>query len=533
MSLASKKRLTLVSVFISAVLLLLISAGAAAFAATDVTSVTAAPATLGSTGGGSVITVEGTELTDGITVSAFEGASVTPTTSGTTTGDDLTQSTGSLTFPANTSYTSDAVYTILVSLDGGTTWETPSATVTVSKATPPPPGDNGIDYDTVKAPIIIDSLTSEGFQIDLVAETLITPAGFVVLQFSVDGGKKWTNVKDELSDAKFPNLFNKNLTLLLRYDNGGVIGSAKFPTINKRPAAPKVAVNFLIYADPAGELPGEWALTSKAKGADVTQPVVDGIQIGEAAAGNKTVDAKGYGQFYPTRGIPVKPLTGGAVTKTVYFVKSDPIADTTGTYTPASKLLKLTVPGVQKAPNFKIDYKTETVKLKADHAISFIDDTDFHPVTTAKFIVDVKDSIDNEELIHIKKLATAKSAVSAIQVINPLDRSELVVKAFTCANGKINTTELKPYEIQNPTTGKWGSLPKVTVYYDGYVCYFPIRVKASNSNSASLPSDLVLWVQYGAYGSGKIGVVAAEIADYSTEPDFEITEAEVLEEEMP
>ena len=533
MNLMNRRKLTLTGVFLGAVLLLLFTAGAA-FAAPVVTDVTPAFATLDATGGSNTITVEGTDLDGGVEVAAFEGA--IKITSGVTTGNDLIRVTD-LTFLANTSTTQDVVYTIRVSLDGGTNWETaPTATVTVSKVVPPPVLDSGIDYDTVMPPIVIDSLTGEGFKIDLVAETLTVPAGFAILQFSVDGGKKWAAVKDEFSDLKFPTLFNKELNLLIRYDNGGVIGTAKFPKINKRPAAPKVAVNFLIYADPAGVLPGGWALTSKVKGANVTIPVVDGIQIGVAAAGNRTVDANGFGRFYPTSGIPVKPLTGDAVTKTVYFVRSDPF-ESAGVYTPASKMLKLTVPGVQKAPKFKIDYKTETLKLKVDHAISFVTDDDFNPVTTAKYVVDVKDAIDNEDLIFIKKLASAKSAVSAIQTIDPLERSVLAGKTFTCANGKINTAELKPYEIQNPVTGKWGSLPKVMVYYDGYVCNFPIRVKPSASYSASVPNnDLVLWIRYGIYASGKIGIVAAEIADVSDEPDFDILESfeeEVVEEEMP
>ena len=100
-------------------------------AAPVITGVSAGTATIAAAGGTSVITVAGTNLVNGITVTAFDGVTET-TITGTTNGSGTSQ-TVTLTFPANTS-TADKVYTVKASLDGGSTWEAQTATVTVSKS---------------------------------------------------------------------------------------------------------------------------------------------------------------------------------------------------------------------------------------------------------------------------------------------------------------------------------------------------------------------------------------------------------------
>ncbi len=97
-----------------------------------ITGVAAGISTFPASGGATAITVSGTNIINGIRVTAFDGATATDITS-TTTGSGTNQ-TVSLTFPENTSTTADKVYTIKVSLDNGSTWDTQTATVTVSKA---------------------------------------------------------------------------------------------------------------------------------------------------------------------------------------------------------------------------------------------------------------------------------------------------------------------------------------------------------------------------------------------------------------
>ncbi len=100
-----------------------------------IASIAADPATLSSAGGDSVITITGNNLTDGITVTAFDGATptaITGTTVGSVTGQAVT-----LTFPANASPTTDKVYNVRLSRDGGITWEAGlSVDVTVQNSGP-------------------------------------------------------------------------------------------------------------------------------------------------------------------------------------------------------------------------------------------------------------------------------------------------------------------------------------------------------------------------------------------------------------
>ena len=92
----------------------------------SITGVSASPALISSAGGNSVITVTGVSLRPGITVRAFDGDAGTSIT-----GDTAANGAVTLSFPANTSDTTDKVYTIKASLDGGVTWAAATASVTV------------------------------------------------------------------------------------------------------------------------------------------------------------------------------------------------------------------------------------------------------------------------------------------------------------------------------------------------------------------------------------------------------------------
>lgn len=245
--------------------------------------------------------------------------------------------------------------------DGGFT---ASCEVTVVKNT------HGIDYDGVEDVIIPGSIN--GFSINLTKETLTIPDSYMPVLYSIDGGAKWKPVKDALSEAKFPKLLNKDITFQLsdkpidkttkKPTEGAVVVS--FAKINKRATAPKLVVNYAIGADVTGLTTGDWLLTEK----NGTKAVKEGIQVGVADSGNKKLDEKGYGQFHGglANGIPVKALTGDKVSKTAYFIRTAPKKDGV-TYTAASKPIKITVSGEQKAPKYKI--KTVAEKKNRDGSV--------------------------------------------------------------------------------------------------------------------------------------------------------------------
>ncbi len=93
-----------------------------------ITGVAANPASLPQGGGTTAVTVSGQGLPEGILVRAYVGDMATDI-SGKTTGSG-SSGTVQLTFPANTS-TADMVYTVWASVDGGTSWNGNTATVTV------------------------------------------------------------------------------------------------------------------------------------------------------------------------------------------------------------------------------------------------------------------------------------------------------------------------------------------------------------------------------------------------------------------
>lgn len=99
----------------------------------SITSVTANPTDVEATGGDVTFTIAGTNLIDGIMVKGFVNGQADVNTIGYTTGTDTSQ-TVKVSYPANTSE-EDKVYEVRVSLDGGNTYDTHTATVTLNAPT--------------------------------------------------------------------------------------------------------------------------------------------------------------------------------------------------------------------------------------------------------------------------------------------------------------------------------------------------------------------------------------------------------------
>ena len=195
-------------------------------------------------------------------------------------------------------------------------------------------------------------------------ETITIPGTYKPAAYSINGGGKWTDIKDELSEKTFPKLLKKGL--LLQLSNLPVDKATKRPSgsalivsfarINKSPASPKLVANYAAGSDSSGLLPGDWLLTYKKS----LKEVKYGIQVGTAL--EKTVNKKGFGQFYygETNGIAVEPYNGTKVTKSVYFIRTAPkYNEAKNEYTAAGKPKKITVTSVRKPPNYKVKSAAE------------------------------------------------------------------------------------------------------------------------------------------------------------------------------
>ncbi|MBO7401670.1 MAG: hypothetical protein J6U10_01615, partial [Lachnospiraceae bacterium] len=94
--------------------------------------------------------------------------------------------------------------------------------------------------------------------------------------------------------------------------------------------------------------------------------------------------------------------------------------------TPASKIVKISVAGQQKAPNLKIDYKKEIVKGKANASITcngifLAKDMTKDSAKNASELADYLNSSASAEL-KVWICATAKKPASAVQTINAAKR---------------------------------------------------------------------------------------------------------------
>lgn len=386
-------------------------------------------------------------------------------------------------------------------------------------------GSQNGDDEAVTVPSDKSSIT-----IDLTAET-IELGSFTVAAYSINGGVKW--IKGPLPEdaVKFCKLFDKELTLWLSdtynerdvkedgviVENKGVPSNAdivKFPKINARPKAnaEKLAA---YYAD------STWSLMTKpTKTTAATAPLsVYEYAKGSTADGKLPADSTWLISPESGFGILSKPEKSDK-SKNIYYFRST--ASSSGdVYTPASKAFKISPAYYGNVLKYKINYKTEVLKLKKGEFYSTDDGTSWTEVTEQKgILLDVSAIITSGMDILVKKGATGVKPRSIIQTITPVGRVAIEDKTFTCAKGKItDTAELKKYEILSKDSkgnDKWGSLQRITESKE-----FDIRLKTSakfskdtwTGNAASVIGKLT--ITYGAYDeSGKTpknGIIAASI----------------------
>ncbi len=263
------------------------------------------------------------------------------------------------------------------------------------------------------------------FGLDIANEKLWVPEresiveGFASISaFSIDGGTKWK--AGTPSDKDIKKLFDKGGVLALTNDydtkakapNKGVSFKAavmeddgttvkteaveyvpsavliKFDKIDPRATAPKLAVNYTIYKDDTGKTNGAWTVVEKGKTAEyavntlaIAAPA-DGKKLGaddvwynwgKLVSPDPDDSTKTIKESCEEGGVWVKDLPEtGKVLKSAYFVKVGFTVNTTDKkYVAASKPIKLNVSSLIKAPNLKVDYKKETMKLKAPMNVYF------------------------------------------------------------------------------------------------------------------------------------------------------------------
>ena len=380
----------------------------------------------------------------------------------------------------------------------------------------------------------------ESTYINLTTEKLVTEFDYKC--YSIDGGTKWKTATKKLTDKNIASMLNKGMTLMLadKFDSKAKQPSDDaavytFDTINARPAAPKLKVDYSVYPNASGAAANQWGLTDS-NGAALTTDDLALLDFGATDSKGKNLTDAGYGSWPASGGLRVAPLSSGKSVALTYFVRVAPVAGS-GEYTPASKVVKIKAKGLQKAPSLKVDYKNEVIKLKKDMSIYFgsnVPSSGTIPalsdsaaayddyagkickVTTAdqaKTGVKIGPYLTNaRNTVIIWSEATAKKPASALQTIELAARAETEAKTLTVSKGKL--TLPKTYEVYDAEKGKWGSLPKITES-----CELKIRVKATakggkESDTTYAAGEIAtLKITYGVYDTAKdkSGITAAEI----------------------
>ncbi len=443
----------------------------------------------------------------------------------------------------------------------------------------------------VEAPLTVDATQ---FYIDLTTERLYTKLNpstaanknFIPTHYNVDGGKyvaisfTQDTLDKNLYYMDFAKVLDKGgvINLITVYDAAakapqkyvayaaadkeagteevaGADGSTvySFPKIGARNAFAKVVLDYYTCRSVVGNGTGSWIPETGAEKYNIAL-TEDGKAPSDAGWGTIRAIAEG-GTWDDTYGVFVQPLDSGKQVKATYLVRTKPTFDLdANSYAAASKAKKLSVAGLAKAPGFKIDYKKEVIKAKANAIVMSGDTVLSGKVTYDVFSVIANDTYGvkgegsqthnqaavltadkakelkivttdysydestgkfvNEDSLYGKTIgirigvdSTKKSKpASAIQKITIAERSKIYAKDFAPVAEKGKLTIAKTYEVYSKDKQKWGGAPKASGAMDLKVriknaAKYDAKTDTTTGDVASLP--LTITTSWGPYDEKK------------------------------
>jgi hypothetical protein len=359
-----------------------------------------------------------------------------------------------------------------------------------------------------------------GSFIDLTAET-IAVSGFTVAAFSVDGGSKWRRGPLPTDSRRQSALFNKDLELWVSNvlnDRGKAVTKAadinaantdndriiKFPKINARPRGNEVRLRPLYRTesdlwtvtgeDPAGYEGRRWDYWAlqDAEDNEISAETRDRYQYAQTSDGKPP--AVGWTQWkqIPERGFEIGAQTEA---RAVFFISTAPAAveasDGSTTYTPRSQIFRIAPANLGRAPNYRVNYRSESLRLRSNDFWSVDGGETWNPVVGDKpEPLVISDEISLEDRFLIRRGSVGRRPRTESQALEPLRRLRMSEDNLNPAgniplatgNGRI-TTDLKAYEVLDTTRtpARWGRVPRVTT---AGVHSFPIRLRATPRESA-------------------------------------------------
>ncbi len=336
-------------------------------------------------------------------------------------------------------------------------------------------------------PATFDGIEQDNVAIDLLAETLLVPDDFKFYAYSVNAGASW-KVGTPVVKGTISKFLDKGGELWLaetyikatKTPAGDIY---KFPAIQKRPPAIKLMPNF-------------WAAHLTESGLNFTETTqnkwvlslmnFDAVMVDRMII-NESLDGKKPSESWipmPVEGIAVKDLPeNGKPKNTVYFYRQEPMIEEWGIL-PASKIMKVSVPTLQKPKAPKVDYKKEILKGAVGMGFSFMDGIlDKYAAKTSIDINAITINGTQTSLLDVGSFTfwtapTQRKPASPVVTYTLLSRAVLEDQALSVSRGKVTVD--KSMEVFAAT---WGRMPTVT---GASGTGFDVRLKATGKATSKI-----------------------------------------------
>jgi len=268
-----------------------------------------------------------------------------------------------------------------------------------------------------------------------------------------------------------------------------------FERIEPRPSAPRVTVNYGVYAtgkDGVNDITGGWTLLdATSRSSSVSTSFLAGLSI-RTSETDTTTGETWYKFPTATSYVVVKPLSSdGKVIRTSYFVRTAATITTDSdgkhTNTPASRSARVNVTSLQAAPKLRPDYRREIIRARVGMVLNF-DGTEA-PVITAATAAYAIDKVLGDSIVSVTVYQPVNSdrpnrPRTARQQIDLAARAKLAATPVTTTKGVLRLD--KTYEVLN--NNRWGGMPRVTTVRTGAT--FGIRLRSTarvEVNNAGTP----------------------------------------------
>jgi hypothetical protein len=395
----------------------------------------------------------------------------------------------------------------------------------------------------------LTSLNAADFKLNMTQEFLDIPNDYIIAGMSIDGGTTWVRVN-----------FNRTLQRLL--DRGGTLwitdelgegrrvnpasaaNTVRWRAIQARPrpnpAGAKVTYGVEINPSSTGWVPAWYLSTNftlsgrvggyeftKADGARARTPAADAVWLPYPRVGGGVDSSSNLRFSEHFIQIPNMP-SPNTVARDMYFFRVSATANSVG-----SRPWRVTVSSATRAPRLRINYNTETIRIRAgdialvmvatwgpwhleeinytgepgDYSISGI-------LTGTNFA-----GADFGNEIHLVTISTGKRPESATQITTLLPRAEMPpVGDLIIRQGRLDTTQIRDWDFSTNGGRTWGRLPAINRDFTGDQLMARVKPNVRAGAAASRPVNLEITFGRLNANDSHVGITSAKIIHPITPP---------------